>query len=206
MSTLLSLSQSAPFTPQSPFGFSLDTLDKKSTYNSGSGPAALTEELNAHQIHMVMDPSDINAAAELLKSPNPPAFLALFNEPDFSFQGITPKTDPIPAAEALQTFFNMPHPKTTYIAPGVAFATTDWLRTFRNHCKNCFDQIPIMSQHIYSPHPEFVLDEIKKLHADFPDKKIWITELSPAEAKCTLDQKGVIDWMNKVVPEIQALG
>ena len=154
---------------------------------------------------MAMDPADVTAAVELLKN-NPPEYLGLFNEPDYSFMGFTPITDAVTSAKSLQPLFDMPHPKTTYIAPAPAFANSDWLKTFRDNCNNCFDQISIMSQHIYSPDPAFVLDQIRGLHATWPDKKIWITELAPSEASCTLDQQGVIDWMNKVIPEIQALG
>ncbi|KAL9104504.1 MAG: hypothetical protein Q9163_000535 [Psora crenata] len=186
-------------------GFSLDTIDKKLTYNVGSVPAATTPDFNARQINVAMDPNDVTAALELLKT-NPPAYLELYNEPDYSFQGLTPMTDAIAAAEQLQPFFDMEHPQTTYISPGLAYANSQWLKDFRDHCKNCFEQIPIISQHIYSPDAAFVVDEVKKLHETFPDKKIWITELSPATPDCLLDRAGVINWMNQVVRDIQALG
>lgn len=168
-------------------------------------PESSTPDLNEHQIHLVMDPRNVDQAVELLKT-NPPKYLGLFNEPDFSFQDSTPKTDPVTAASALQPILSAAHPQTTFLSPALAEANSDWLATFRDHCNNCFDQIPIISQHIYSPDTNYVMGQITQLHATWPDKKIWITELGPATQGCTLDNDGMIQWMNTLLPQIMQLG
>ena len=186
-------------------GFSLVPLNEKSTYNTASGPAPVTPAINAAQIPIVMDPTDTDSAVKLLAS-SPPAYLELFNEPDYSFQNATPLTDPIPAAQDLQPIFAAKHPSTQYISPALANANSDWLPTFRDNCNNCFDQIDIISMHLYSSQPDQVLNLIKQLHGTWPDKRIWITELSPASSDCTLDSAGIVNWANTLIPQIIALG
>lgn len=186
-------------------GFSLETLDHKSTYNTATGPAAVTPQLDNAQIHVVMDPRDVSAAVTMLQN-SPPPYLELFNEPDYSFAGVTPLTDPVTAAQDLQQIFQTAHPSTTFISPALANANSPWLTTFRDNCKNCFSQIPIIAMHLYSADTNNALNLIKQLHGTWPDKKIWITELSPAEASCSLDSAGIVNWMNTLIPQIQALG
>ena len=168
-------------------------------------PAASTPELNAHQIHLVMDPRNVDQAVQLLKT-NPPKYLGLLNEPDYSFQGGTPLTDPVAAASALQPIFATSHPSTTFLSPALADDNSDWLTTFRDNCNNCFDQIPIISMHVYNTDTNYVLSKITQLHGTWPDKKIWVTEFGPATAGCTLDDSGMIQWMNTLLPQIKALG
>lgn len=155
-------------------------------------------------MHVVMDGRNVNDAVTLLKT-NPPAYLELFNEPDYSFQGFTPLTDPVSAANDLAPLFTMPHPQTTYISPALADATSQWLAQFFAACNNCIDQIPIIALHMYSPDVQTVMDKINALHTypGFSSKDIWITELSPASENCTLDSAGVIDWMTTLTGRIQ---
>ena len=167
-------------------------------------PAVSTSQLNAHQIHLVMDPRNVQDAVNLLQTA-PPRYLGLFNEPDFPFEGGTPLTDPVTAAKALQPIFAAAVPQTTFLSPALAQANSDWLATFRNNCNGCFDKIPIISQHIYSTDTDYVMGQITTLHATWPDKKIWITELGPAVTGCTMDNNGIIDWMNRLMPQIRAL-
>lgn len=93
-------------------GFALSTLDTTSTYNTGSGPALTIPSLNAAQIHQLMDPTEVSAAVQLLQS-RTPQYLTLFNEPDYSYQGLTPLTSATDAANDLQPLFAASHPSTT---------------------------------------------------------------------------------------------
>jgi len=204
-----SVSQLTNITPQ--VGFSLNTLDTKATYNGPSGPAQVMPAMNSAQINVVMDPTDTNDAITMLQSASPPSYLELFNEPDFSFQNLTVLTDPIPAAQNLAALFAVPHPKTTLISPALMNANSDWLTTFRDNCNNCFDQIPIIAMHVYNPDPSGVMGQITQLHTTWPDKKIWITELSPATAGCSLTNTGtgpgtMANYMSTLIPQILALG
>lgn len=148
-----------------------------------------------------MDPSQIKSALAAITSSSPPAFLELFNEPDFSYKGSTPLTSPREAAKALRPLFDA---KTTtqFISSAVAFPNSDWLTRFRDSCNGCFKKIPIIGVHIYSPDVGIAMGKIRKVHSAFPDKRIWITELGPASALdqgCKLDEQGVINWMRSLV-------
>ena len=187
-------------------GFSLVPLNEKPTYNVASGgPAPVTPAINAAQIPIIMDPRDTDSAQQLL-SASPPPYLELFNEPDYSYQGVTPLTDAVTAAHNLSQIFATSHPSTQYISPALADANSDWLPTFRDNCNGCFDQIDIVSMHLYNPDPAAALNLITQLHGTWPDKRIWITELSPALTGCTLDAAGIVNWAKTLIPQIQALG
>ena len=178
------------------------TLDQKDTY----GNCPVTPALDNAQIHVVMDPRDVDAGVAMVQGDSAPQFLELFNEPDFSFEGLTPMTDPIPAAQSLAKFFSIPHPKTTYISPALMNANGPWLPTFRDNCNSCFDQIPIIAMHVYNPDPDGVMGQITQLHATWPDKKIWVTELSPATSSCSMDANAMTTYINTLIPKIAALG
>ena len=183
-------------------GFSLTTLDQKDTY----GNCATTPAINSAQIPIVMDPRDTDAAIAMVQGGSPPQYLELFNEPDFSFQGLTPLTDPVTAAKSLSGLFTIPHPKTTYISPALMNANSDWLTTFKSNCNGCFDQIPIIAMHVYNPSVDGVMGQITQLHGTWPDKKIWITELSPATSDCSMDANAIATYMTQLFPKIMALG
>lgn len=93
-------------------------------------------------------------------------------------------------------------------------ANSDWLTTFRDNCNDCFDQIPIIAMHVYNPDPQGVLDQITQLHSTWPNKTIWITELSPATAGCSLTNTGtdltasntMANYMGTLIPAILKLG
>lgn len=153
-----------------------------------------------------MDPTDVDAGVTMVQGPNPPTHLELFNEPDFSFEGLTPLTDAVTAAAKLSQFFSIPHPATTYISPALMDANGPWLPSFQSSCNGCFDQIPIIAMHVYNPTPAGVMGQITQLHSTWPDKKIWITELSPATSGCSMDANGIAGYMNTLIPQIVALG
>lgn len=155
-----------------------------------------------------MDPTKVNATLSLITGPSPPAYVELFNEPDFSYMGYTPLTDPVSAANALAPIFSATT-TTQFLSPAVAYTNSDWLSTFAAHCNNCMDKIPIISAHIYAADPAAAINQVTTLHATWPSKRIWITELAPASSNgqgCTLDDNGVINWMQTVVPRLVALG
>ena len=187
-------------------GFSLETLDQQKTYNTGGGAAQVTPVLNEGQINVVMDPTYTDAAVRMLSGPNPPPYLELFNEPDFSFEGFTPLTDPAPAASNLQKLFAAPHPNTKYISPALMDANGPWLPQFNASCNGCFDQIDIIAMHVYNPDPSGVMGQITQLHSTWPTKRIWITELSPATTGCSMDASGIAGYINTLIPQIIALG
>lgn len=183
-------------------GFAIGTLDKTETYgNCKTMPA-----LNDAQIHVVMDGRDVEEGLKMVQSENPPAYLEFYNEPDFSFMGFTPLTDPIPAAQELAKFFSVPHPKTQYISPALMDANGPWLKTFFANCNNCLDQIPIIGLHVYNPEVQGVMDQINTLHATYPDKKIWITELSPATKDCSMDMAKMTTYMQDLISQMAATG
>ena len=152
-----------------------------------------------------MDPTEVSAALQLLET-NPPRYLTLFNEPDYSYRGLTPLTSATEAATALKPIFAASHPSTTFLSPALANANSDWLPTFNESCDGCMSQIPIIAMHLYNQDPNEALDLIKQLHTTWPDKRIWITELAPGSGTCTLDVDGVVSWLNTLIPEIVALG
>ena len=192
-------------------GFTEQPLNLTPTYDLANGkPAPVTPALNAAQIPICMDPRYVSDAVKMLKSSSPPAYLELFNEPDFSYMGFTPLTSPEDAAKALAPIFALGKLKTQLIAPAVAFTNSDWLTKFDAACGQCIEKhIPIVSAHLYSPNPDTIMSMVTTLHKTWPSKKIWITELAPASSSgqgCTLDGPGVIKWMNTVVPRLAATG
>ena len=161
------------------------------------------------QIKICMDPRNVDEALGLITGPNPPEFLELFNEPDFSYMGYTPLTDAQTAANSLANILAADTP-THFISPVVAFTNSDYLANFNNFCNNCVNEkIPIVSMHLYNPDVDSALEEIETMHTTWPNQTIWITELAPASSAdqgCELDEDGVINWMTSLLPQIVALG
>ena len=193
-------------------GFTEKSIKDTPIYDVNGHPAAVTPALDAAQIRICMDPSKVAEGYSLITGPNPPAYLELFNEPDFSYMGYTPLTSPQDSAKALAPLLNA-QTTTQFISPAVAYTNSDWLTQFNEACGKCIDKpdskIPIIGAHIYNPSPDTVMDLLQKLHATWPSKRIWITELGPASDPaqgCELDKKGVIDWMQTLLPRIVGLG
>ena len=187
-------------------GFSMKTVDQMPDY--GSPP--LPGPFNAAQIPILMDGtgSKIQDALTMLQN-SPPKYLELYNEPDFSVWN-TPMTDPTTAANQLVPVIKAAPPSTTLIAPALAFPNPgpgapygDFYGIFSDilnngQCPGCWDKIGILSMHIYTEHAQEVMDRVTTLRSRFPNKQIWITELSPATGTCTMDTPGVIQWMDAV--------
>lgn len=153
-----------------------------------------------------MDPTDLEAAKTLLKN-SPPGYLELYNEPDYSYGDVTPITSPADSANGLRPLFDIGAP-TQFISPAVAFTGSDWLKEFQGNCTECMDKIGIIGAHVYSVEPQGAIDQIKKVHEQWQDKKIWITEISPStgDPKCQYTNEEMAGWMTTVVNEIKALG
>lgn len=156
-----------------------------------------------------MDPRDISTAQSILASNQTPAYLELFNEPDYSYGGATPITDPIPAAQDLSPLVSMPHGATQFISPALANANNaSWLPVFFDNCPDCLSQINIIAMHLYEPNVDYAIGNITQLHHTWPGKRIWITEFGPYNgggSGCTFDQAGVVNYAATVIPKIAAL-
>lgn len=186
-------------------GFSLNTLDKQADYDlSATQASQLSGAFNKAQIPIVMDHTYIEAAVEMLAN-NPPPYLELYNEPDFSFENLTLTEDPGPSASDLKPLLNAAHPNTKYISPALMNANGPWLGEFFQACNGCIDQFHAIAMHIYNPDPQGVLDLITQLHGTW-NKTIWITELSPATASCGMNPTSMATYISTLIPEIQKLG
>lgn len=187
-------------------GFSLETLDKQADYAlSATQASQLSGAVNKAQIPIVMDHTYIQSAVEMLAN-NPPPYLELYNEPDFSFENLTLTEDPAPSASDLKAIFDAPHPNTKFISPALMNANGPWLGEFFQACNGCIDQIDVIAMHVYNQDPQGVLDQITQLHGTW-NKPIWITELSPATAGCDLTPSTMATtYINVLIPEILKLG
>ncbi|KAI1325845.1 glycosyl hydrolase catalytic core-domain-containing protein [Xylariaceae sp. FL0255] len=155
--------------------------------------------LNANQLRMVVTADNVQEAVGLVTGSSPPAYLQLLNEPDGGFYG-QPVLSPSDAFTALQPLLNV-STTTQYLSPAPAYPTSTWLPDFFTAC-NCADQFPVILAHIYNTDPNGAISDIQTVMDQFPGKTIWITEISPASSSdqgCTLDQQGMIDWMNTVI-------
>ena len=164
------------------------------------------DDLEAHRVPVVVDPTYLDDAKALLQN-SPPPYLELFNEPDYSFGGFTPITSPQDSANDLRPLIQMGAP-TQFISPVVAYTGSNWLKEFQGNCTECMDKIGIIGAHIYSVDPNGAIDQIKKVHDQWPDKKIWVTELAPStgDPACQYDEAGMNNWMTTVVNQIKGLG
>lgn len=190
-----------------PVSFSLKPLSQNTHYNIDDNTVCPEpDDLEAHRIPVVVDPTDLDNARTLLQS-SPPPYLELFSEPDYSYGDVTPITSPEDSANDLRPLIQLGAP-TQFISPAVAFSGSDWLKEFQGNCTECMDKIGIIGAHVYSVDPNGALDQIKKVHDQWPDKKIWVTEISPStgDPACQYDAAGMANWMTTVVNQIKALG
>lgn len=174
-----------------------DVITVGFTLNDAGGGDA---NLIANQLRMVLTANEVQAGVDLVTGPNPPQYLQLLNEPDGGFYG-QPILSPQEAASALQPFLSA-STSTQYLSPAPAYPESSWLPDFFAACNNCADRFPVILAHIYNADPNGAIAAIQTVMDQFPGKTIWITEISPAsnaDQGCTLDQQGVIDWMNTVL-------
>lgn len=155
--------------------------------------------LNDKQLKMVVSGENIQAGLDLVSGPNAPQYLALLNEPDGGFYNL-PIYSPQEAVDLIRPFLDI-QTTTQYLSPAPAYPDSDWLTQFFNICQ-CQDSFPVILAHVYDPSPEGAIATIQHVMNQFPGKPIWITEISPASSGdqgCTLDEGGMIDWMNQVI-------
>ncbi|MCJ1398381.1 hypothetical protein MMC11_001579 [Xylographa trunciseda] len=193
-------------------GFTQKSISQTATYNLQSGaPAATIPTMDSAQISICMDPTDVEDALSLITSDCAPQphYLELFNEPDFSYMGFTPLTSAQDAAAALQPILEA-NTTTQFISPALAFTNSTWLTDFNNACGECIGkQINIVSAHIYNTSPDAVIAMIQQLHSQWPNQRIWITELAPSSDPsqgCTFSEQDVINWMQTLLPQIVNMG
>lgn len=139
--------------------------------------------------------SDVAEAVNLVNSPNAPEFMLTFNETDFSYAGVTPTMNPGEAAAAIQPLLARPGIKTKFIAPAIAFTETSWLEEFYAAC-NCQNFFHAYNVHVYIADLEDAKSNIINFRKRFANKPLWITEIAPGNAGCSLDWSTVESYMN----------
>lgn len=153
------------------------------------------------------NPEYVQQALHFLKSDNPPPYLELFNEPDYSWEGKSPITGPLAAAKALKPILDGHWPKTTLLSPALASSANEtWWAMFNGPkgCDGCMDstnKIGIVAAHFYDPDPNNVLDRMERVAKIWLGKHIWVTELAPAtrNMQCSLNAQQMKEWMTSIV-------
>ncbi|KAL8832707.1 MAG: hypothetical protein Q9191_000108 [Dirinaria sp. TL-2023a] len=165
--------------------------------------------MQAAQLPMIADPNKITDGINLLSSASPPPYMEIYNEPDYSFMNYTPLTSPQDAGASMSQILPAVN-NTQLISPAPAFTNSDYLQQFNASCNGCMDtQIDFVAAHVYSVDPSGAVQQVTDLHGRWPNKKIWVTELAPASSAdqgCTLDETGMVSWMQNVLGQLRALG
>ena len=183
-------------------GFSLGNGYNEPAY------AGMTPQLDTAQIPICMNPDKVGTCVQSLTSDHPPEYMEIFNEMDYSWEGMTPTADPQTAANTVPPIFAANTP-TKLISPALAYTGSSWLPQFGAACNGCMEKIDIVAGHIYNKDPAQVMNIINQFHNQWPDKKIWLTELAPASSKsdgCTFGDAEMINWMQTLLPQILKLG
>ena len=117
-------------------GFPQDTILNTHRYNVDSQPALSSREFDAAQMKVCMDPSKVGEAVAFVTSDNLPAYLELFNEPDFSYMGFTSLTSPQDGAAVLIHILQA-NITTQFLSPGVTYTNSNCLTRFNEACSRC---------------------------------------------------------------------
>ncbi|KAI4133640.1 MAG: hypothetical protein LQ338_000152 [Usnochroma carphineum] len=145
------------------------------------------------QDHVPMMPfaSNVADAVNLVNGPNPPAWLLTFNEPDYSYAGYTPTMSAQEAADAIKPLLAKPGSGTKFVAPVTANPNSSWLEDFFAAC-NCKDFFSAYNIHQYQKESTDVIATVNAYHSKWSDKPLWITEVAPGNAGCSVswDQAG----------------
>ncbi|KAI4110014.1 MAG: hypothetical protein L6R37_000147 [Teloschistes peruensis] len=157
-------------------------------------PGSASSRTTQDHIPMMPFASNVAEAVKAVNGPNPPAWLLTFNEPDFSYPGVTPGTPtmtPEEAAVAIKDLLDHPGTSTKYVAPATADSSGKWQEDFFAACK-CKDFFSAYNIHQYNKDSGAVIDAVTAYHAKFSDKPLWITEIAPGNAGCSVswDQAG----------------
>ena len=182
---------------------------KNVVFNSGYSPSQFAQITTANnyitfglgnnpgQIPMMAFASDVANAVSLVNSGNAPEYLLTFNEPDFSYAGVTPTMTPQQAADAIQPLLASPGTVTKFIAPVTADPTSSWLTDFYAAC-GCQNFFHAYNIHVYLPTLDQVQSDIITFRNKFADKPLWVTEIAPGNANppCSLDWPTVGSYMD----------
>ncbi|KAI4233413.1 MAG: hypothetical protein L6R40_007077 [Gallowayella cf. fulva] len=136
-------------------------------------------------------------AVKLVNGPNPPEWLLTFNEPDFSYNGVTPKMTGKEAADAIKDLLAKPGSKTKFVAPATADPNHPFLEEFFAECK-CKDFFSAYNMHQYNPSSAQIISNIKSYHGKWNDKPLWITEVAPGGANCAMGPNDVGKFMKDI--------
>lgn len=174
--------------------------------------AGADDATKASQIPMVMDGRNVEEGVKTMMGNGPiekPAYLAMYNEPNYSFMGYTKLTDAVTACEEAAPLFApetlAAKGNTKYIAPVPALPMDQWLKDFFATCPQYLEHIDIMSLHIYTDSTQHVIDEVSKLHSTY-GKPVWITEIAPpAPAEnCKWNAQQVKEFMQETITRLRA--
>ena len=151
------------------------------------------------QIPMMAFASDVPTAVQLVNGPSPPEYLLTFNEPDYSYDGVSPTMSPQDAASAIQPLLASPGPSTKFIAPVTADPTSSWLTDFYTAC-GCQSFFYAYNIHVYLPDTASAESDITTFHEKFSDKPLWVTEIAPGNANpsCSLSWDTVSQYMTDI--------
>ncbi|KAL8967352.1 MAG: hypothetical protein Q9183_002961 [Haloplaca sp. 2 TL-2023] len=142
-------------------------------------------------IPMMAFARDVGDAIKMVTSDNPPEWLLTFNEPDFSYQGVTPPTprmDPEDAAAAilpLRSIVAERGTKTRFVAPATADSSGNWQELFFAEC-DCRDFFSAYNVHSYHRTADGIINDVNRFRSKHNDKPLWITEVAPGNADCTV--------------------
>ncbi|KAI4257884.1 MAG: hypothetical protein LQ352_001470 [Teloschistes flavicans] len=151
-------------------------------------PGSASSRTTQDHIPMMPFASNVAEAVDLVNGPNAPAWLLTFNEPDFSYPGVTPGTPtmtPEEAAAAIKHLLDNPGTVTKYVAPVTADSSGKWQEDFFAAC-NCKDFFSAYNIHQYNKDSGAVIDAITAYHSKFNDKPLWVTEIAPGNAGCSV--------------------
>ena len=149
-------------------------------------------------IPMMAFASDVPDAISIVSAPNPPQWLLTFNEPDYSYAGVTPTMTPQQAADAIAPLLKVAT-STKFVAPVPADSGSDWLDQFFAAC-NCKSRFSAYNIHIYAPTSAEIIAKLNAFHAKYSDQPVWLTEVAPGMANpaCSLGWDTVTTFMNDV--------
>ena len=150
-------------------------------------------------IPMMAFASHVAQAVQIVNSGSAPEWMLTFNEPDFSYAGITPTMSPEQAADAIKPLLQSPGPRTKFVAPVTADPNSDWLPNFYKAC-GCQSFFSAYNMHIYTPDIESVKSGLTSFHGKYGDKPIWLTEVAPGGASpaCSVSWDAAASYMRQL--------
>ena len=164
-----------------------------------TGSSGGSAHAQAGYIPMMAFASDVAAAVSLVTGPSPPAWMLTFNEPDYSYGGVSPTMTAQQAADAIKPLLDAKPGKTQFVAPVTADPTSSWLDDFYSAC-DCKSFFAAYNIHIYTPTSDTVQSTLTTFHNKYNDKPIWLTEIAPgmANPSCSLGWDTVKTFMDDV--------